>query len=60
MGQRVVTTNREGSGSFTFKTGSIRGAFVTATATSRVPDPTNPTTLLLTNTSEFSKAVKAG
>ena len=48
MGQREVTTNREGRGSFTFETGSILGAFVTATAT----DPDG-------NTSEFSKAVVA-
>jgi hypothetical protein len=47
MGERRVTTNREGSGSFTFKTGDIRGAFVTATATND----------LTGDTSEFSKAV---
>jgi CSLREA domain-containing protein len=47
MGERRVTTNREGRGSFTFPTGDIRGAFVTATATND----------LTGDTSEFSKAV---
>ena len=56
MGHREVTTNRDGIGSFTFKTGDIRGAFVTATATRLVPDPSNPTILLPTDTSEFSAA----
>ena len=56
MAQREVTTNRDGIGSFTFKTGDIRGAFVTATATRLVPDPSNPTILLPTDTSEFSAA----
>jgi parallel beta-helix repeat protein len=53
MGERRVTTNREGSGSFTFTTGDIRGAFVTATATRL-----DPTSLLPTDTSEFSAAKK--
>ena len=52
MGKERVTTNREGRGSFTFPTGDIRGAFVTATATRL-----DPTSLLPTDTSEFSKAV---
>ena len=51
MGERRVTTNREGSGSFTFMTGDIRGAFLTATATRL-----DPTSLLPTDTSEFSAA----
>ena len=58
MGERRVTTNREGLGAFTFRTGAITGAFVTATATRLVPDPSNPTILLPTNTSEFSAAKK--
>ena len=53
MGERRVTTDREGRGSFTFKTGAITGAFVTATATRL-----DPTTLLPTDTSEFSAAKK--
>lgn len=51
-----MTTDREGRGSITFRTGAITGAFVTATATRLVPDPTNPTILLPTDTSEFSAA----
>ena len=51
MGERRVTTNRDGRGSFTFETGDITGAFVTATATRL-----DPTTLLPTDTSEFSAA----
>jgi hypothetical protein len=58
MGERRVTTNREGLGAFTFRTGAITGAFVTATATRLVPDPSNPTILFPTNTSEFSAAKK--
>jgi len=53
IGQREVTTNREGRGSFTFTTGDITGAFVTATATRL-----DPTTLLPADTSEFSAAKK--
>jgi CSLREA domain-containing protein len=45
--QTTVTTNRKGSASFTFTTGDIRPAFVTATATNN----------LTGDTSEFSKAV---
>jgi parallel beta-helix repeat protein len=59
MGERRVTTNRKGRGSFTFTTGDIRGSFATATATMLVPDPNNPTILLPADTSEFSKAVAA-
>ena len=51
MGERRVTTDREGRGSFTFKTGAITGAFVTTTATRF-----DPTILLPTDTSEFSAA----
>jgi hypothetical protein len=51
MGERRVTTDRDGRASFTFKTGDITGAFVTATATRL-----DPTTLLPTDTSEFSAA----
>jgi len=46
MGQTNVKTNRKGKGSFTFMTGDIRGAFVTATATNN----------LTGDTSEFSAA----
>ncbi len=51
MGERRVKTDRDGRGSFTFKTGAITGAFVTATATKL-----DPTTLLPKDTSEFSAA----
>jgi CSLREA domain-containing protein len=53
MGEKRVTTNRDGRGSFTFETGDITGKFVTATATRL-----DPTTLLPTDTSEFSAAKK--
>ena len=56
MGERRVTTDRDGRGSFTFRTGAITGAFVTATATRLAPDPNNPTTLIPRDTSEFSAA----
>lgn len=56
MGERRVTTNRDGLATFTFRTGAITGDFVTATATRLVRDPNNPTILLPTDTSEFSTA----
>ena len=56
LGERTVTTNSEGRVSFTFATALTAGEFVTATATRLVPDPNNPPTLLLTDTSEFSAA----
>lgn len=56
MGERRVKTNREGLGTFTFRTGAITGDFVTATATRLVRDPANPTILLPMDTSEFSAA----
>jgi len=62
LGKRNVTTSRKGSRSFsvTFTLSrDLQGEFVTATATRLVPDPNDPTTLLLTDTSEFSKAVAA-
>jgi CSLREA domain-containing protein len=59
IGQTEVRTNREGRGSFTFPTGNIRGAIVTATATRVVSDPNNPATPLRMDTSELSKAVTA-
>jgi len=54
--RKDVTTNRKGRASFTFTTGDLGGMFVTATATSLVPDPNNPTALIPTDTSEFSAA----
>ena len=56
LGEKTVTTNLEGRVSFTFATAVTAGEVVTATATRLVPDPNDPTTLLLTDTSEFSAA----
>jgi CSLREA domain-containing protein len=51
-----VKTNRRGRASFTIMTGDLTGKFITATATSLVPAPNSPTTLIPTDTSEFSAA----
>ncbi|HET7272140.1 MAG TPA: NosD domain-containing protein [Rubrobacter sp.] len=58
IGERRVTTDRDGRGSFTFRTGAITRMFVTTTATRLAPDPNNPTTLIPRDTSEFSAAKK--
>ena len=61
LDNRTVKTSREGSRSFsvTFTLSrDLQGERVTATATRLVPDPSDPTTLLLTDTSEFSAAMK--
>jgi CSLREA domain-containing protein len=54
LGEKTVTTNLEGKVTFTFDTALTVGEVVTATATRLVPDPSVPTTLLPTDTSEFS------
>jgi len=58
-GQKSVTTNSSGDASFTFKTKKKvrKTQVVTATATKLAPDPNDPATLILTDTSEFSGAV---
>jgi hypothetical protein len=57
VGQVTKKTNREGKLSFSLNTVlPTRENLVTATATSLVPDPNNPTTLLPMDTSEFSAA----
>ena len=56
LGEKTVTTNLEGKVSFTFSTSVSAEDVVTATATRLVPDPSEPTTLLPTDTSEFSAA----
>src|SRR5215216_3556840 len=59
LDNKTVTTSRKGSRSFsvTFTLSrDLEGEFVTATATRLVPDPNDPETPLLTDTSEFSAA----
>jgi CSLREA domain-containing protein len=59
IGKKDVRISREGTRSFsvTFTLSrDLQGEFVTATATRLVPDPSDPTTSLLTDTSEFSAA----